>query len=228
MTPGRGTSPAGGPPPPPPPTPVRQSPHPLSNKLARVLWGVIWTVLFRPSPRPVHRWRNRLLRLFGADLHPTARVYPRARVWAPWHLTMGEHACIGDDVDVYAVERISIGARSTVSQYGYLCAATHDFEDPDHPLVPMPIVIGANCWLAADVFVGPGVTIGDGTVVGARSAVFKDLPAWVIATGTPARPTRERRLRTPADRADTIPAVPASRPGPADSEPVTSREPSDA
>ena len=43
--------------------------------------------------------------------------------------------------------------------------------------------------------VGPGVTIGDGTVVGARSAVFKDLPAWVVAIGTPAKPVRARGLR---------------------------------
>ncbi len=159
------------------------------------MWGVAYVVLFRPSPRNLHRWRNWLLRRFGAHLHPTARVYPRARCWAPWRLTMDEHACIGDDVDVYCVAPIRIGAHSTVSQYSYLCAATHDFERLEHPLVTAPIVIGERCWIAADVFVGPGVTIGDGTVVGARSAVFKDLPAWVVATGTPARPTRKRQLQ---------------------------------
>lgn len=174
--------------------PAQDSPHSLANRLGRALWSVAYALLFRPSPRVAHGWRNRLLRLFGARLHPTARVYPRARCWAPWNLVMEEHTCIGDDVDVYCARTISIGACSTVSQYSFLCAATHDFEDPDHPVVARPIVIGRRCWIAADVFIGPGVTIGDGTVVGARSSVFRDLPPWVVAAGTPARPLRPRTL----------------------------------
>ncbi len=170
------------------------SPHSLGNRIGRVAWAVVYAVAFRPSPRPAHRWRNVLLRLFGARLHPTARVYPRARVWAPWNLVMDAGACVADDVDVYCVETIRIGSHSTVSQYSYLCGATHDFEDVDHPLVPMPITIGRRVWVAADVFVAPGVSIPDGVVVGARSAVFSDLPAWSVCSGTPARFTRERKL----------------------------------
>lgn len=107
---------------------------------------------------------------------------------------MHENACVGDDVDVYCVAAITIGANTTVSQYSYLCGATHDYEDVEHPLVPKPIIIESRCWIAADVFIGPGVTIGEGTVVGARSSVFNDLPAWVIAAGTPAKPIRDRKL----------------------------------
>ena len=177
------------------PPPVRRSPFSLGNRLTRASWAIVYVLLFRPSPRPMHRWRNWLLRLFGAKLHRTARVYSRARCWAPSNLTMGECACIGDDVDVYCAAPIEIGAYSTVSQYSYLCAATHDFEQLDHPLVMAPIVIGERCWIAADVFIGPGVRIGDGTVVGARSSVFSDLPEWVVATGTPAKPMRDRGLR---------------------------------
>ena len=178
------------------------SPHRAGNRVARIAWGLIYWALFRPSPRNLHRWRNRLLRLFGARLHKTARVYPRARVWAPWNLTMAEHACLGDDVDCYCVARVTIGPWSTVSQYSFLCGATHDHEDPEHPLIPKPIKIGARCWVAADVFIGPGVTIGDGTVVGARSSVFGDLPEWVLAVGTPAKPIRKRQLRTIGDGSD--------------------------
>lgn len=177
---------------------LRDSPHGLGNRLGRALWGLVCVMLFRPSPRSFHRWRNFLLRLFGAKLHPTARVYPRVRVWAPWNLIMAEHACLGDDVDCYCVATVSIGARTTVSQYSYLCGATHDHEDPQHPLRPGPIKIGARCWIAADVFVGAGVTIADGTVVGARSSVFSDLPEWVVAMGTPAKPVGPREFR-PSD-----------------------------
>ncbi len=183
----------------------KKSPHSARNRLARVSWGVVQATLFRLSPRPAHRWRNALLRLFGADLHPTARVYPRARVWGPWNLTMGRHATIADDVDVYCVDRITIGERSVVSQYAYLCGATHDHTLRSRPLIPRPITIGNGVWVAADVFVGPGVTIGDDTVVGARSSVFNDLPAMKICTGSPAKPMRDRTFR---DEPDGTPGPP--------------------
>ncbi len=172
----------------------RSSPHGLKNRIGRTVWGVVWLFLFRPSPRVLHRWRNLLLRLFGARLHATARTYPRARIWAPWNLVMHEYACLSDDVDCYCVDRVEIGAHATVSQYSYLCGATHDHTDVNQPLVPKPIVIGERVWIAADVFVAPGVTVGDGTVVGARSSVFSDLPPWSIAMGTPARVVRPREL----------------------------------
>ncbi|MGE3107967.1 MAG: putative colanic acid biosynthesis acetyltransferase [Phycisphaerales bacterium] len=175
--------------------PRQDSPHPTSNRLMRLVWSLTCALLFRPSPRPLHVWRNWLLRLFGAKLHPSARVYPRCRVWAPWNLVMHERACLGDDVDCYNVRTITIGANSTVSQYSFLCGATHDFEQRDHPLVPRPITIGSSCWIAADVFVAPGVTIGDGTVVGARSSVFGDLPPWMVCVGSPARPIKPRVIR---------------------------------
>lgn len=170
------------------------SPHSFKNRIARVVWGIVYVIAFRPSPRPLHFWRNGLLRLFGAKLHPQARVYPRARVWLPANLEMGAGATLADDVDCYNVRRIRIGEYTTVSQYSYLCGATHDHEDPAIPLVPKPITIGSRAWIAADVFIAPGVTIGDGTVVGARSSVFKDLPAWVVAVGSPAKAMGPRKL----------------------------------
>lgn len=175
-----------------PPAKGKPSPHSARNRAGRVAWGMVQATLFRWSPRPLHRWRNALLCFFGAQLHPTARVYPRARIWGPWNLTMGPHATIADDVDCYCVETITIGEGAVISQYSYLCGATHDFEQRARPLIPMPIRIGAGVWVAADVFVGPGVTIGEHSVVGARSSVFADLPAWAICFGSPAKPVRDR------------------------------------
>lgn len=172
------------------------SPHGAGNRAARALWGLIWMIMGRTSPRPLHRWRAALLKLFGADIAWSSRVFPRARIWAPWNLTMAEHATIGDDVDCYCVDRITIGAHTVISQYGYLCGATHDFDQATRPLVTKPITIGRDAWLAADVFVAPGVTIGEGTVVGARSSVFEDLPPWSICHGTPAKAVRERVIET--------------------------------
>jgi len=174
----------------------KPSPYSARNRLARALWGVAYILLFRPSPRPLHGWRRFLLKLFGAKLGTKAKVFSSARVFAPWNLTMGDYSTIAPDVDCYSAGPISIGSHSTVSQYSYLCGATHDFEHPNMVLTTSTITIGSQVWVCADVFVGPGVTIGDGVVVGARSSVFGDLPPWMVCTGSPARPRRPRVIRT--------------------------------
>ncbi len=161
----------------------------------RALWSVIWLFLFRLSPRMCHGWRRFLLRLFGAQIGQDVKVYPSARVWAPWNLTMHDFAVIGPSVDCYCVAPITIGAQSSVSQYSYLCTATHDFEDPDFQLSAQPIIIEDQVWIAVDVFVGPGVVIHQGAVVGARSSVFTNLPAWKVCYGSPAKPERDRIVK---------------------------------
>jgi len=174
------------------------SPHSFRNRLLRVIWGWVWLLLYRPSPRPLHGWRRSLLRLFGARIGRSVHVYPSAKVWAPWNLEMEEHSCLADNVDCYCVAPIAIGAHATVSQYSYLCSASHDYTLPDLPLTSAPIVIGNGAWVAADVFVGPGVTIGEGAVVGARSSVFRNVEPWTVVAGNPARKIRDRILSTGA------------------------------
>ena len=167
----------------------------LANKLARTAWQVVWLLLYRPTPRLFHPWRCLLLRLFGAKLGRAVHPYPSARIWAPWNLEMGDHACLSEGVDCYCVAPIRIGAHTTVSQYSFLCTASHDYTRADMPLVTAPITIGERVWITADVFVGPGVTIGDGAVVTARSSVFADIPPWVVARGNPAVPVKARVLQ---------------------------------
>src|SRR5262245_9097053 len=171
------------------------SPWSARQKVGRVLWYVVEATLFRWSPRPCYRWRNWLLRRFGADVAPSARIRSTVSIEIPWHLTVAAEAIVGDHVIMYCLGPVSIGARTTVSQYCHLCAGTHDYTRPDFPLLPQPITIGSDAWLATDVFVGPGVRVGDGTVVGARSSVFTDLPPWKVCVGTPARPVKDRVMR---------------------------------
>lgn len=164
----------------------------LGNRLARGVWQIVWLLLYRPTPRLMHSWRCWLLRLFGARLGKSVHPYPTARVWAPWNLEMGDHSCLSEEVDCYCVDIIRIGAYSTVSQYSFLCTASHDYRQANMPLVTAPITIGDRVWITADVFVGPGVTIGDGAVITARSSVFDDIPAWAVARGSPAAPVKSR------------------------------------
>jgi len=171
------------------------SSHSLANKALRGLWGIVWLVLFRPSPTLLHGWRRFLLRLFGASLGKGVHVYPSARIWAPWNLYMEDHSGIGPFVDCYTVDVIRIGRLAAVSQYSFLCAASHDYRDIRLPLVTKPIVIGAYAWVAADVFVGPGVNIGEGAVVGARSTVLKDVEPWCVVSGNPVSLIKKREIR---------------------------------
>src|SRR5690606_2857115 len=150
----------------------------LENKVGRALWMCVWLLLYRPSPRVLHPWRCFLLKLFGAKLGHAVHPYPSARIWAPWNLEMGDNSSLGEAVDCYCVDKVRIGAHTTVSQYSFLCTASHDYEDPLMPLLSAPITLGERVWLTSDVFVGPGVTINDGVVITARSSVFADIPEW--------------------------------------------------
>jgi len=165
-----------------------------TNKLVRAIWSLVWLMLFRFTPRNFHVWRVFLLRVFGAKLGRRVHVYPSARIWAPWNLEMHDDACLSEFVDCYNVDRITVGEGSTISQYSFLCTASHDYSYKSMPLVTAPIEIGRNVWVTSDVFVAPGVTLGDYCVVTARSSVFRDIPASYIASGNPAVPLKVRNL----------------------------------
>ncbi len=167
----------------------------LANRVRRALWGVVYALLFRPSPRPLHAWRAALLRLFGAQIGSHVHVYAKARVWAPWNLRIDDHVGVADDAELYTVAPIHLKARAVVSQGAYLCAGTHDYEDPNFQLVAHPITVGENAWVCAGAFVGPGVTVGDGAVIGARAVATKDMPAWTVCAGNPCRPLKPRVVR---------------------------------
>ena len=115
---------------------------------------------------------------------------------------MGNHSTLADNVDCYCVDNICIGDYSTVSQYSYLCTASHDYSDPSifvtshMTLWTSPIIIGDQVWIAADVFVAPGVTISDGAVLLARSSVFDDVSEWTVVSGNPAAFKKMRILRS--------------------------------
>ena len=169
------------------------SPHSFGNKLARAVWNLCYLFLFRPSPRIAHRYRVWLLKLFGANVHWTAHPYPSCRIWLPKNLEMGAHSTIADDADCYNVSRVTIGDYAGVSQYSYLCSATHDIHDRNFTLTSSPIRIADKAWVAARAYVGPGVTVAEGAVVGANACVYKDVPAWSVVGGNPARQLGRRQ-----------------------------------
>lgn len=162
-------------------------PPPPMDKLYRLTWMFVQATLYRWSPIPLHAWRRGLLRLFGAHIEAGVHVYPDARIWAPWNLVMRKESCLGPRSICYSAASVHLGEYSVVSQGAHLCAATHDHRDRDFTLLIGPIEVQCNAWVAADAFVGPGVTIEKGAVVGARAVTLRNVAAGTVVVGNPAK-----------------------------------------
>ena len=156
------------------------------------LWWIVQDTLFRMSPQFLYGFRRALLRAFGARIGRGVIIRPTARVTYPWKLKVGNNSWIGDFVELYTLGEITIGENSVISQKSYLCCGTHNYRSENFDISAKPINIGNQVWIAGDVFIHPGVTIGDGAVVAARSTVTGDLPGLFIYEGNPARPIKGR------------------------------------
>lgn len=165
---------------------------PLWHRLYRALWACVWLGLGQWTPAPLHGWRRLLLVSFGAKIDRKAKVYPNVTVWYPPHLSMDAYSTLGPGVVCYCMAPIHLEPFALVSQRAHLCAGTHDIDDPDFQLQARPITIGSRAWVAAEAFVGPGVSIGNGAVLGARAVAMKRLEPWTVYAGNPARPLRQR------------------------------------
>lgn len=159
------------------------------------LWWICQSTLFALSPQPLYAWRNWLLRLFGAKIGKNTIVRPSVKVTYPWKLTVGEHCQIGDNVVLYSLGPIEIGDCVVISQRTYVCTGAHDHNSPTFDIFARPIAIESEVWLATDVFIGPGVRVGRGAVVGVRSTVLKDVPSATISVGSPACAIGPRVMR---------------------------------
>lgn len=168
----------------------------IGNKFLRMLWNLVALILIRPFALNFFRkWRCAILRIFGAKIGQNSNVHSSVKIWAPWNLELGNYSSIGPRTHIYNQGRIIIGDLCIISQKSYLCASTHDFTLANFPLVRKPIKIEDQVWIAADAFIGPGVKIGEGVVVGARAAVFKNIEPWTVVGGNPAKFIKRRNLK---------------------------------
>lgn len=168
----------------------------LNIKFKRLLWSVIWNICIRPLPHfGCYKIINFWYRLFGTKIGKGSIIYPSAKVFMPWNLVVGDYTAVGQHVDVYNAAPIIIGDSCVVSERAYLCTASHNIQSPFHEQIEKSIVLGNRSWVAAEAFVGMGVNIGDGAVVGARSAVFKDVEPWTVVGGNPAKFLKKREIK---------------------------------
>lgn len=162
------------------------------EQIGRVLWWIGGFLLFTCSLRPMYAWRRWVLRLFGARIGAQASIQRSVRIELPWNLEMGRGSTLGEGVWVHNLGPVRIGAYATVSQRVFLCTGTHDYTRPEFPILRKPISIERGVWVAADAFIGPGVTIGEDAVIGVRSVVLKDMPKGMVCVGHPCVPLKPR------------------------------------
>jgi putative colanic acid biosynthesis acetyltransferase WcaF len=170
----------------------------MKLKLARVLWEIVYLCAYRWLPKPFFgRWRIFLLKCFGAKVGIGCSIAPSCRIWAPWNLDLSDYVCLAEGVDFYCVSPIHCESYTTVSQRAFLCSASHDISSLSRPLIHSPIVIKEHAWVCAEAFVGAGITIAEGAVVGARSVVTRDVEAWAVVAGNPAKFVKTRVIHEP-------------------------------
>lgn len=135
-----------------------------------------------------------MLRCFGAKIGAHVNTYNSTRVYFPWNLSVGEWSAIGENVLIYNLGRVAIGRKVTISHGAHLCAGTHDYRKLNLPLLKIPIEVHDQAWICADAFIGPGMVIGEGSVVAARAVVTKNVEPWTVSAGNPARFIKKREL----------------------------------
>ena len=168
---------------------------PRSVKVRRLFWIVVWGVCAKWMPYFIGgKWRVFLLHRFGMKDNGHVGFYPSVKVWAPWNVRMGSWVAIDDEVNLYSADKITIGTKVAISREAFICTASHDIAKPNRPLVTKPITICDGVWIGARAIVLPGVTIGEGAVVAAGAVVTKDVPAWAVVAGNPAKVVKQRVL----------------------------------
>lgn len=184
---------------------MTQLQHPTGEPMFRVLlWRLIGQFLFRYTVHNWYAYRRLVLRVFGMKLSSTANFRRTISLDRPWNIEVGDLAMFGDHVVFRARSPILIGDRAVVSQLTILTTECRDLEQTGHPTITAPITIMDDCWIATDTLVMPGIVISAGTVVGARSFVDRDLPAWQVAAGNPAIPRRPRTFVNTIADANTM------------------------
>lgn len=170
----------------------------MRNKMARAVWNIVSVFLFKPfGTKLFNPWRLFLLRVFGADVKMDSGVYASTKIWAPWNLKLGHNSWLGPNVICYNQARVVLEDDVTVSQFSYLCTAGHKTDKINENgggLIVAPIVIRKGSWVGTRAFIGMGVVLGEYSIVGATASVYKDVEAYNVVGGNPAKFIKKREI----------------------------------
>lgn len=157
-----------------------------------LLWRVLQQGFFNLEWIKAYGLKRFILHRLGASLAPGVIFKPKTKITFPWKLSIGPNAWIGEDVWLLNLDRITIGSNVCISQRAFLCTGSHDWSKESFDLITKPIIIEDGAWICANVFIGPGVTVGQNSVVTAGSVVTKDLPPNKVCSGNPCVAVKDR------------------------------------
>ena len=159
----------------------------FQRKCCAACCGVLAKLFFRFSPATLFPAGGRFILHFVSvpKIGSCVNFYPSTIVYFPRSLTVGDWRANGEDVLIYNLGKVTLGVK--VTQLSDIvrvlpCAGTHDYAQPDLPLLKLPIEIKDQAWICADAFVGPNVVVGEGAVIGARAGVVKDVGSWTVVS----------------------------------------------
>lgn len=156
-----------------------------ATKAKEASWYLLKMLFFMgafPWPSAI---KCKILRVFGAKIGKRVTIKPRVNIHFPWKLCVGDDTWLGEQVEIYNFELVSIGSNACVSQQAFICAGNHNFRDPSMSYRNAPVIIEDGVWVGACCFVGPGIKVGEDVVIMAGSVVTKDLPTGMVCGGNP-------------------------------------------
>src|SRR6185312_3455192 len=166
--------------------------HPGGNAVKRVLWYYLNALFLKTCLVPSNHFKRFLLRLFGAKVGSDVTIKPGVNVKYPWHLTIGHHTWIGENVWIDSLVPIAIGSNVCLSQGAVLLTGNHNYKTTSFKLVTKSVVLEDGVWIGAGAMVMPGVTAASHAMLTSGSVATKNLEPYSIYQGNPAVKIRDR------------------------------------
>lgn len=172
----------------------RSSHHSIRLKILGRIWDIVNVSIFRWNFWFMRPWRVFLLRCFGAQIAWDAAIARTAKIDFPWNLKMGNASTIDNDCWLQCLEPIIIDENAIIGARSSLITGSHNLDSTDFAYTGKQIHIQHHAWVASCSIVRGGVTIHEGGVASLGSVVVKDIPAWSVYGGNPAKFLKKRKI----------------------------------
>lgn len=160
--------------------------QPGRNGFVRGLWYATNVLFFKSAWWPYNGFKRMLLRCFGAKVGKGVVIKPCVNIKYPWHLSIGDHTWIGENVWIENAADILIGTNCCISQGAMLLSGNHDYTKVTFDVNVKPIVLEDGVWIGTRAVVCMGITMGEESVLTVNSVITKNAAPRSVWQGNPA------------------------------------------
>lgn len=146
---------------------------------------------------PFHTIRNLKYKFFGIKIGKGSTIHCWANFFDPKNVSIGDDTIIGDHAFLDGRDKLIIGNHVDIASSVMIYNSEHDLESMEFKARTEPVIISDYVFIGPRVTIMPGVKIGKGAVVAGGAVVTKDVPAFTIVGGVPAKPIGERKNKNP-------------------------------